>query len=43
MAPKPLQVLREKGGGGYITEGDSLYIGYNVLGIALMLSVSDSR
>ena len=33
MAPKPLQVLSEKGGGGYITEGDSLYIGYNVSGI----------
>ena len=43
MALKPLQVLREKGGGVYITEGDSLYIGYNVLGIALMLIVSDSR
>ena len=35
--------IPEKGGGGYITEGDSLYIGYNVWGIALMLSVSGSR
>ena len=43
MAPKPLQVLSEKGGGGYITEGNSLYIGYNVWGIALMLSVRGSR
>ena len=33
MAPKPLQVLSDKGGGGYITEGDSHYIGYNVWGI----------